>query len=1006
MLPIKLKMQAFASYAEAVEIDFEQLDKLFLIHGATGSGKTAILDAMMYALYGKSSGDGRSTFRCALPAAENLPTEVEFTFRSGGRLYKFTRTIRITPRSKKEESKQDCFVFDEEEGVFRAIFENPKASFVNDEAVRITGLDADQFRQVVILPQGQFERLLTSKSEDKEKTFSTLFASDKYTAISAKLYDKATKMKGEIEKESEALNAILATENADSISALEQTAEENEKKKSELIPIVRESEKTLETVREKLTAAEILTGKFADMENNTQKLSALDKLSEKISSVKSALEINSRAAKLRPEYSETITAAEAMASRKNMLDTAKISAEAAEKNLAAVREKSGEIIKEEKLYKDKLSELAVLSGLADIYGKISVAEARRSKAARELSDAEKACILIAESVKKTDSEVEKLTAEQNEIRDKYALVLPDLLSRKKTLEAGAEAEKKLLTYKSALKKIEADVARLKTEADGLEKEKSEAEKNYDRLYSIFIANTAAELSSSLKEGVPCPVCGSVEHPCPAKISGEAVTAEAVKNAKEQFEGLYKALSEKLNELNKQESRIPNAQEIIAELIKQIEECDYSAAELKRVEEEAEFAQKKANLLPQLSQRISQLAEHRVKLKSTSDEAAQRKSQLQSEVSAAEAETSALKGQLDKRYPDAVSYNAGVSKIKAEIEAFEKKKAEYDEAIKSAEKRKIETAAALSQAEEEMLAAHKNSDNANKAFSVKLSQAGFSGVEEYRNALLSDKTAAEYSAEAERYDLERHAVTERISQLKAELENKEKPQLDLIRQEAEDAQKDFSEKSAVLSAAVQRDKQLKKLIEDCSARFAETETKREKYSKLADYAKFMVGAKGISFTRYILGIILGLVVDEANSILSDVHGGRFRLCIKKELAANSKQGLDLEVETITADGNAKYGVKDLSGGEKFLISLALSLGLSSVVQNRSGGIKIDAMFIDEGFGSLDTALLREAVGILCGLTSERSTIGIISHVSELKSIIPCGISVTKNKDGSSTILSTV
>lgn len=1006
MLPMKLRMQAFASYAEAVEIDFERLDKLFLIHGATGSGKTAILDAMMYALYGKSSGDGRSTFRCALPAAENLPTEVEFTFRSGGQLYKFTRTIRLTPRSKKEESKQDCFVFDEEEGVFRAIFENPTATKVNDEAVRITGLDADQFRQVVILPQGQFERLLTSKSDDKEKTLSTLFASDKYTAISAKLSDKATKMKGEIEKESEALNAILATENADSISVLEQIAAENENRKNQLIPMVKESEKILEKIRDKLTAAEVLTEKFIAMESSMQKFSALEKLSERISSVKSALEINSRAAKLRPEYAETITASEAMVNRKNMLNTAKLSAEAAEKNLAAVTEKGGGIIKEEKLYKNKLSELAVLSGLADIYGKISVAEARRSKAARELADAEKTCILLAESMKKTDSEIEKLTAEQNEIKDKYVLVLPDLLSRKKALEAGAEAEKKLFTYKSALEKIEVDVARLKTEADELEMKKTDAEKNYDRLYSLFIANTAAELSSSLKEGVPCPVCGSVEHPCPAQLSGETVTAEAVKKAKEQFESLYKELSEKLNELNKQENRIPNAHESISEMVKIIEECGYSAVELKKIGEEAEFAQKKTNLLPQITQRISQLAEHRVKVKNTSDEAVQRKSQLQNEVSAAEAETAALKGQLDKRYPDAVSYNAGVSKIKAEIEAFEKKKSEYDEAIKSAEKRKIETAAALSQAEEEMLAAHKNSDNVNKAFSVKLSQAGFSSVEEYKNALLSDKTAAEYSAEAERYDLDRHALTERISQLKAELENKEKPQLDLIRQEAENAQKDFSEKSAALSAAVQRDKQLKKLIEDCAVRFAETETKREKYGKLADYAKFMVGAKGISFTRYILGIILGLVVDEANSILSDVQGGRFRLCIKKELAANSKQGLDLEVETITADGSAKYGVKDLSGGEKFLISLALSLGLSSVVQSRSGGIKIDAMFIDEGFGSLDTALLREAVGILCGLTSERSTIGIISHVSELKSIIPCGISVTKDKDGSSTILSTV
>ena len=227
MLPIKLRMQAFASYADAVEIDFEKLDNLFLIHGATGSGKTAILDAMMYALYGSSSGNGRTTFRCALPAAENLPTEVEFIFRSNGKLYKFTRTIRITPRSKKEESKQDCFVFDETEGKYRAIFENPISSRVNEEAVKITGLEADQFRQVVILPQGQFERLLTSGTKDKEKTFSTLFAADKYTAVSDKINEKRLAMKDDIAKEDKALQAVLDTERVQNISELEQLAEKN-----------------------------------------------------------------------------------------------------------------------------------------------------------------------------------------------------------------------------------------------------------------------------------------------------------------------------------------------------------------------------------------------------------------------------------------------------------------------------------------------------------------------------------------------------------------------------------------------------------------------------------------------------------------------------------------------------------------------------------------------------------------------------------------------------------
>lgn len=1006
MLPVKLKMQAFASYAEAVEIDFEKLNNLFLIHGATGSGKTAILDAMMFALYGTSSGEGRSSFRCALPAAENLPTEVEFTFRSGGELYKFVRIIRITPRSKKQESKQDCFIFDKAEGIFRAIFENPTIKKVNEEAVKITGLEADQFRQVVILPQGKFERLLTSNSDDKEKTFSTLFSADKYTKVSEKLSEKAAKMREEIDKEDKALQAVLATENAESIDELKSAADENEKKKNDLIPLVKEAEQKLEKSREKLTAAEVTSEKFRSMEDAEKKLSELGKLTERISLIKSVLAKNAEAVKLRPEYAETISCEEAFQIRKRQLDTAKINLQAAERNFAAVAENGDVIAEGEKLYKSRLSEIAVLSGLSEVYNGIEKAEMRKSRFMRELADAEKSCLLLASTTEKNNLEIDKLTAEQTEIQDKYVLALPGLLSRKKVLEEGAEAEKKLLSYENALRKIEADIARLKNEAAVLEQQKNSAEKKYDGLYAAFIANTAAELSSSLKEGVPCPVCGSTEHPCPAKVSGNVVTSEDVKKAKQEFESAYDVLSKKINELNVQENRVPDAHKYIEEMVNIMNDSGYSADELARVRAEAEFAQKKNDSLPQLRQRISQLSAMQVDLKNKSEEAIQRKVKLQSEVSAANAEVSALRNQLDKRYPDVNSYKAGLEVLRVKIEKFEKTKQEYDAALKSAERSKIQTSAALKQAEEEILAAQKGIENANRIFSSKLEQAGFSSVEEYKAALLPDSTAAEYAAEAERYDLDRHALNERIVQLKAELDGKEKPELDLIRQEAEAAQRDHSEKSAEYSVAKQRAERLKKLADDCSVRFAETEKNRAKYQKLADYAKFMVGSKGVSFTRYILGIILGLVVDEANSILANVHGGRFRLCVKKELAANSKQGLDLEVENITDDGSAKYGVKDLSGGEKFLISLALSLGLSSVVQSRSGGLKIDAMFIDEGFGSLDTGLLREAVGILCGLTSERSTIGIISHVSELKSIIPFGISVAKNSDGSSTILSTV
>lgn len=1006
MLPKRIRMQAFASYAESAEIDFEKLDSLFLIHGETGAGKTAVLDAMMYALYGRSSGNERSSFRCALPQAAETPTEVEFEFRSGGELYRFTRSIFITPRSKELKAKQDCFIYDEKEQCFRALLENPTQTKVEREAERITGLTADQFRQVVILPQGQFERLLTSDSDDKEKTLSTLFAAEKYTAISAKLSEKADAFRKKVAEESMELNAMLAAEKAESIEQLREKAEIAEKEKSELEPAAEQARKALAEIRERLGAAEVLAEKFSARDNSAKRLAELDADSGRIGALREALAKNTEAGKLRPSYSEKLNAAEAVKQRSNRLAVAVSAAEAAEKDYAQAVEKGRQIAEKETEYKSDLQEKAVLGKLAEVYEKISAAEQKRKKIDAERCAAEKNCGLLDISVKKADEGIAALEKERSEIHSVYTNALPALAARKAALENGAEAERNLLNYVAGYNEIQKKIGKLKSETAVLAEKKTAAEQKYDRLYEQFILHTAAELSSSLKEGMPCPVCGSREHPHPAEKSADAVTSEMVRAARTAFETAAAAVADKEAETARQEARIPVAEEHIGRMKKIIEECGYSAEELRDVRARTEIAEKKNALLPQIEEKLKGLQAQLGDLKSKRDAENQRVIELKNGFATADAEAAVLRGQLDKRYPDERSYKAGVIRLAEKISAYEQARSGFEEKMRAAEKRKIETAAAVEQAREELAAAQKSSDAAEKAFVQQLSSAGFATEEMFTRALLSEKTAAEYAAETERYALERHSAKERLEQLSAELEGKEKPELEALRSSAAESENRLSELSARGAVAAENAARLKKVIEKYTVKFADGEKRREQCDKLTAFAKFMHGGKGISFTRYMLGIMLGLVVDEANRILSDIHGGRFRLCIKKELSASSKQGLDLEVENITAGAAMKYGVKDLSGGEKFLISLALSLGLSSVARSRSGGIEIEAMFIDEGFGSLDPDSLREAISILCGLTSRRNTIGIISHVEELKSVIPCGVNVVKDKTGCSKILSTV
>lgn len=1008
MLPVKLKMQAFASYADAAEIDFERLDSLFLIHGETGAGKTAILDGMMYALYGESSGGERSEMRCALPKAEGVPTEVEFTFKAGGRLYKFTRSIVITPRSKKLEQRQDCFYYDEKEGCFRAFFENPKQAFVRQKAEELTGLSAEQFRQVIILPQGRFERLLTSGSADKEVILSTLFGAEKYSKLSDRLSEKAEACRKGIAEENAALRAMLAAEDADSPEKLAEERDGLDAEKGQLLPKISEAREGLAEVRKKLTAAEILAAKFAALSEAESQLAEMDGQKARIEEMRKLLAMDGNASKAKPEAATAASAKEAFSVRAGQFEVAKNNVKLAEEGFAEVSAKGKVIAEKEAEFKAKTEELAVLSRLAPVYEKISAAEAAVKNTAAERADLEKSISMTELSLKKLMEEAAGLEVLKNKITQEFSRPLPKLAEKKNALENGAEAEKRLKKFVSALEGIKKSVAVLEKDAENLSDEKAAAEKKYDKLYGEYIFNTAAELSSGLKDGMPCPVCGSLSHPAPADgkaLHGE-VSAADVKAARAEFEKAADLLAEKLAEKSAQEARIPAAEEYISREREIIAECGYSAAALKDAEERLAEAERQNDRLPEIDGRLGELAvlKNQVEEKIKADGG--RLAEMKNAEARAAAEAETLRGQLDGRFPDLVSYNAGVKRLCGETEEFLREKQASEQAMRLAEKRKIETAAALKQAEREYLLAEKNAATAREKFTKKLAELGILSEDDYEKALLDEKTAAEYSAETERYALGHHAVSEQVSLLKNELAGKEMPDVEAAKNAAAEAENLLAELSGREAVIAERLKRLDRVIEEYGARFAAGEKAREQSDKLTAFAKFMHGDRGISFTRYVLSIMLNLVAAEANRILADIHGGRFRLCVKTELAANSKQGLDLEVENLTADSSVKYGVKNLSGGEKFLISLALSLGLSSVARSRSGGIEIEAMFIDEGFGSLDPSSLREAVSILCGLTSRRNTIGIISHVEELKSVIPCGVNVVKDKDGCSKVLSVV
>ena len=1000
MKPLKLYFQAFASYVEGTEVDFEKLDSMFLIHGETGAGKTAILDAMMYALYGESSGEERDNFRCIHPKAAEVPTRVEFTFEIRGKKYKFTRSIELTPRSKNLKYKQDCFYFDENENQFRAFFENPNKEPVRQKAEELTGLSAEQFRKIIILPQGKFERQLISESKEKEEILSTLFAAGKYSRLSDKLYEQAEEERRRVDDEETALNAILAGENVGSVQELAEETEKLSKSLEELSPRLESAKQKRDCSQEELTAAQLLFKDFSDLAKAREQLAKSDSRSAEIEKINGILSLHEKALKIKPAHTALSEAEKRLNIRAAALDSAKAALDNAEREFAEAsgnKEKNSSL---EKTISEKTGQLTLLNEHAEDYEKIGSAEEKVTKLSGQYSDSEKICADIEASIEKIDKEFSEKTENRNRITAEYSRQLPSLRIRKAELERGAENAGNLLRYEQALKQIEEEIKKLSSEAEALRTKTDSAQKEYTRLHDLYITNTIAELSSQLIEGQPCPVCGSHSHPAPARSRGDAVTSEQVSAALDSFEKAKKELSDMETKIAGQEARIPAANEYISECRRVIKETAYTPEALAEISQKLAEAEKHDASLSELDKQINSLSAQKREAEEKLKKARKNSEELKEQKTKSEAELEALRKRILPECPDRASYTAKTSALKSELEALKGEMAAAEKRFRDAEIKKTRCGADFEQARNEHSEAAKSREEAKRAFAEKLAEQGYSDEKQYENSLLGEELAGRYSAEVKEYSMERHAVEEAVRNLSEKVSGKVQPDIEKLKAAAEEAKRlhdELSRQEAVDSEKLSR---LKRLSEEYSKRYADYEAAREKSSKRLAFAKFMRGDKGLSFTRYVLSIMLNMVIVEANRILAEIHGGMFRLCIKSELASNSKQGLDLEVQNTSLSKDVKYGVKDLSGGEKFLISLALSLGLSQVVRSRSGGIQMDSLFIDEGFGSLDTSSLREAVGILCGLSAGRSTIGIISHVDELRNVIPCGVKITKSPENGS------
>lgn len=883
MKPLKIKISAFGPYKNCIDIDFEKLGEsgIFLITGDTGAGKTTIFDSISFALFGEVSGSNRPVPSVRSDFADNdTETFVELEFTHKNKKYKIRRNPAYERTKKRGEGTTKTSADASLEYDDKVISGTKNVDIKIEE---ILGINSKQFKQISMLAQGEFLKILFAESKDRTEIFRRIFDTDIYNQIAKRLADKTRIAKAELEQ----LKDYFAI-NSSNIVWKDGIQSVQPKDVNELF-----IQEILEKLQQEIKVNSEQFGKC--QEQISKQSDENSKMEKEITAQKDKNDKIDRCQKLQEEQKVLQEKQEDIKQKEILI------------------QKSQEIINKILPKEDKKKELEKEISqkqkvLQDISEKIELGKKKEEKFKQVLD--------LLEIIKVQFQKYSELKDGKTELEDKI----------KKLQVIIKEQENKKIASENA-QKLEAEWEKLSTEV--LEKEKE------------FFREQAGILAEKLKENEPCPVCGSLHHPNLAIKSKSVLTKEELDNLKEKEEKSRKILTDATNKVTEINSKIET-------LIKEFGEKPDVELYNKKYAEISEKLEKAYN---QLNDNYKQIM---------------------------------LKDIVIESFEYDIFKEKITNKISKEREEFLKLQTQQEE-----NKKQID----------ELL---QKQEKAQNDYQNTLKELGFENEEQYKKSVLNNSQIEIFSKEIEKYKTDVTINATKLEEIQKEIKGFEKVDLTAKIQE-------FNNKKQELENMRKQQMEYHRIFEnnnrilvDLQTNSKKLDSKIKEFTMVEDLSKIangtVYGKRRIEFEQFVQASYFDMVIIEANKRLLKMTDNRF-LLVRKESSERVSDKIGLELEVIDNYNGKRRDVKSLSGGEAFKAALSLALGLSDVIQSYSGGIVVDTMFIDEGFGSLDTESREQAINTLNQLTDNHKLIGIISHVTELKERIDKKVIVTKSTEGS-------